>query len=359
MLVVTLTPGPGRSEPAAEVVSVSQLVPMVDLAAVDAARQIDEACAMVGFFSVMNHGVPWSLVDRMLAATTQFFALPMEDKLRCCSPRPDINRGYAAKGTEGLAYSIGDDRGAPDLFEAFNVGSDSRPAGDRVDKAQEGRVFAPNIWPDHPTTADLRPALTAYYEEVQRLAHRLTSLCARALALDEGFFVDKTDHSTDTIRVNNYERGAGEPDPVSGQQRMGAHTDYGILTVLYADRVPGLQIVGSDGKWHDVMPPAGALLVNLGDMLAEWTNDRWRSTLHRVVPPPRHVDGPSRRRSVAFFHDGNYDAVIECLPTCCSPENPPKYPTVGAGEHLVAKLLGPRTFTPSDAISTTGDRPIR
>ena len=170
------------------------------------------------------------------------------------------------------------------------------------------------------------------------------------------FFEDKTDHSTDTLRVNYYERQPGEPDPVAGQQRMGAHTDYGILTVLYADPVPGLQIVGPDGDWTDVQPEAGAFLVNLGDLLAEWTNDRWRSTLHRVVPPPRATAGPARRRSVAFFHDGNYDTLVECLDTCRAEDNPPRYPPVKAGEHLKAKLHGPRNLAASDAVSTIGER---
>jgi isopenicillin N synthase-like dioxygenase len=137
---------------------------------------------------------------------------------------------------------------------------------------------------------------------------------------------------------------------------MGAHTDYGIVTVLHADQVPGLEIVGPDGDWHGVVPPDGAFLVNLGDLLAQWTNDRWRSTLHRVTPPPSMVDGPAVRRSMAFFHDGNYDAVIECLPTCASPDNPSRYPPVVAGEHLMAKLLGPRTLTASEATSTAGAR---
>ena len=169
------------------------------------------------------------------------------------------------------------------------------------------------------------------------------------IGLEDGFFVDKTDHSTDTLRVNHYERSPGEPDPVAGEHRMGAHTDYGILTILYADRVPGLEIVGPDGEWHGVVPPDNAFLVNLGDLLAEWTNDRWRSTLHRVVPPPRGTQDAAVRRSIAFFHDGNHDALIECLPTCCSAENPPRYPAVVAGDHLMAKLLGPRTLTASDA----------
>ena len=137
---------------------------------------------------------------------------------------------------------------------------------------------------------------------------------------------------------------------------MPAGRSNGIVTVLHADQVPGLEIVGPDGEWHGVQPPEGAFLVNLGDLLAEWTNDRWRSTLHRVVPPPRSVEGAAVRRSMAFFHDGNYDAVIECLPTCCSADNPPRYPRVTAGEHLMAKLLGPRTLTASDAVSTAGAR---
>ena len=87
------------------------------------------------------------------------------------------------------------------------------------------------------------------------------------------------------MRTINYERRHDEPDPLPGQQRMGAHTDYGVVTVLWADRTPGLEILGDDGAWHGVVPEPGALLVNLGDLTAEWTNDRWRSTLHRVVPP--------------------------------------------------------------------------
>src|SRR6185295_1204847 len=135
-------------------------------------------------------------------------------------------------------------------------------------------------------------------------------------------------------------------DPLPGQQRMGADTDYGIVTVLYAEPVAGLQIVGPDGDWIDVIPADDALVINLGDLTAQWTNDQWRSTVHRVVPPPGGA-GPAVRRSAAFFLDGNWDAVVECLPTCCSASNPPKYPPVTAGDHLIAKLMGPRLLRPS------------
>jgi isopenicillin N synthase-like dioxygenase len=336
----------------------ADLVPVVDLSGADAPARIDAACREVGFFSIVAHGLPQPVIDRMLEATDAFFALPLEEKLRWRSSSAEVNRGYAAKGAEGLSYSLGEQGAPPDLFEAFNVGPETWPAGDPVYEAERHRIFAPNIWPGPPSD-DLCPALVTYFEAARSVAHRLTELFARALDLDPAFFVDKTDHSTDTLRVNHYRRAPGERAPLPGQQRMGAHTDYGIVTVLHADRVPGLQIVGPDGAWHDVMPAPDSLLINLGDLLAQWTNDRWRSTLHRVVPPAGDDRRAATRRSVAFFHDGNYDAPIECLPTCCSADNPPKYPPVRAGEHLLAKLVGPRTLRASDAVSTVGDRPTR
>jgi isopenicillin N synthase-like dioxygenase len=191
---------------------------------------------------------------------------------------------------------------------------------------------------------------------VRSVAHTLLDVFAAALSLPEGYFAPFATHSTDTLRVNHYETAPGDPDPLDGQVGMGAHTDYGIVTVLYGDQVPGLQILGPDGAWHDVAPAPGAFLVNLGDLTAQWTNDRWRSTLHRVLPPARLPDRRNVRRSVAFFHDGNWDALVECLPTCTSASNPPRYPPVTAGEHLMRKVLGPRTLTVSDATNTATDR---
>jgi isopenicillin N synthase-like dioxygenase len=137
--------------------------------------------------------------------------------------------------------------------------------------------------------------------------------------------------------------------------RMGAHTDYGSITVLLADPVPGLQICDDAGHWHDVVPAPGSFTVNVGDLLAEWSNDRWRSTLHRVVPPPPGADGPVRRRSVAWFQQPNWDAVIECLPTCSDETNPPRYAPVTSGDHLMAKLMGPRLLEPSTPTARAAD----
>jgi isopenicillin N synthase-like dioxygenase len=336
------------------------LVPVIDLADLAGAgpeasakvpAAIDQACSTVGFFQVVNHGVDGATISAMLDAVDEFFALPLADKMACRPKRATVNRGYAPVRSESLAYSLGRDA-LPDLFEAFNVGLDEVPDLPVYRDADE-TCFAPNIWPA--ALPSFRGALVAYFTNVAALARRLTSVFAVALGLEEGFFGPRTDHSTDMMRVNLYSLAPGV-EPLPGQMGMGPHTDYGIVTILYADRVRGLQIVGPDGDWHDVLPVPGAFLVNLGDLLAEWTNDRWRSTVHRVLPPERSGAKAVRRRSVAFFHDGNYDALIECLPNCTSAEHPAKYPPVLAGQHLKAKLLGPRTMSPSVATSTLGDR---
>ena len=340
----------------------SQLVPVVDIGSWDApdrgrrdaiVADLDAGCSTVGFLQIAGHGVDPALVDAMLAASDAIFALPPETKAALVPPR-HINRGYAPVGSESLTYSLGVDS-PPDLFEAFNIGPDDVPADDPVYATQLEGVFAPNWWPAG--LVDERRALVEYFEAVAGLARRLTRIFAVTLGMPEAFFADKTDHSTDTLRLNNYVRAPGDGRPRPGQVRMGAHTDYGIVTVLYGDRVPGLEIVAPDGEWHPVMPEEGLFLINLGDLLAQWTNDRWRSTVHRVVPPVG--DGPARRRSAAFFHDGNYDARVECLPTCLAPGASPRYPPVTAGEHLMAKVMSARTRSdePRQGIhDTVGDR---
>jgi isopenicillin N synthase-like dioxygenase len=341
---------------------VTEFVPIIDISeweagGVDSRRRIagevDQACRQIGFLQVVGHGVPTDVVDTMLAASDAFFGRPLAEKLFSESPSPELNRGYASLGSESLSYSLGVDA-PPDLFEAFNIGTDDLDDDDPVIAAERHRILAPNIWPE--SMPGFRQALVGYFDEVAMLAHRLTSIFAVALDLDEDFFAGKTDHSTDTMRMIRYERQPASPDPLPGQVRMGAHTDYGIVTLLYADPVPGLQIVGFDGGWHGVVPAPGAFLVNLGDLLAEWTNDRWRSTVHRVVPPPVGDTEPALRRSVAFFHDGNYDALVEVLPTCSSPDNPAKYPPILAGDHLMAKLTAPRDRVASTATDFAGDR---
>jgi isopenicillin N synthase-like dioxygenase len=335
-------------------------VPVIDLESWwegdDAARHLvagewDEALRTVGFAQVVGHRVPVDVIDAMVSASDAFFDLPLEQKLAVRPHDLTVNRGYAARGTESLSYSIGDEA-PPDLFEAFNIGEDAVDDTDPFYATERHRMFAPNIWPD--AQPAFRQAMVRYFVEARRLALALTEVSAVALGLDAGWFRPFVDRSTTTMRTINYERGDGEADPIPGQLRMGAHTDYGVVTVLWADTTPGLEILGEDATWYGVVPEPGALLVNLGDLTAEWTNDRWRSTLHRVVPPAG--PGRVRRRSTAFFFDANWDAVIECVPTCTDSEHPPKYPPVQAGEHLMSKLMGPRTRRPSTATDTAAGR---
>ncbi|MEM8902508.1 MAG: 2-oxoglutarate and iron-dependent oxygenase domain-containing protein [Actinomycetota bacterium] len=308
------------------------------------ARLVDEACSTSGFLSVTGHGIDEGLIERMLEVTTAYFDLPLEEKLRHVAEDRAANRGYAAQGTEALSYSIGEES-PPDLFEAFNIGREVVPEG--VDEAAAAAYMAPNVWPDRPE--GFRETWLAYWDAVEQLGLELVDVFAVALGQPDGWFRPFVDRSISVMRANNYERRAGAPDPLEGQLRMGAHSDYGSLTILLADRVPGLQLRGEDGSWHDVVPAPGAFLVNLGDLLAEWTNDRWRATMHRVVPPPSSVDGPVRRRSIAWFQQPNHDAVIEVLESCTSETDPPRYPVTTSGDHLMAKLMGPRELRSSTA----------
>jgi isopenicillin N synthase-like dioxygenase len=316
--------------------------------------KVDAECRRIGFLRISGHGVAPDLIERMRAVTTAFFDRPEGEKARYLITDKARNRGYTAFGTEALAYSLGVDS-PPDLFEAFNCGVEQVDEGDPYIAAERHRLFAANVWPVAPS--DMRDVWLEYFAAVQGLARQLMIIFATALGMPEMFLLDRSDRSPDVMRANNYERRAGHGEPRPGQVRMGAHTDYGVCTILLADAVPGLEIVGPDGAWHGVLPEADTFLVNLGDLLAEWTNDRWRSTLHRVMPPPTAVTGVVRRRSIAYFHEANYDTVVTVMPTCVDADHPAKYPAITAGQHLLNKLMGPRTMAPSVADQTSvGDR---
>jgi isopenicillin N synthase-like dioxygenase len=340
---------------------VPRTVPVIDIAAwrssdpeakAAVVAAVGDACATYGFFQITGHGLPHDLVDAMLAVNDELFALPIEQKQTLHSP-PEVNRGYSGLGAESLAYSLGVDA-PPDLFEAFNIGRDVVDEDDPAVAAERGRFLGPNVWPTE--AESIRARLTAYFDAVADLASTLTRIFAAALDMPEEFFVERCQHPTEVLRIIRYERQPGSPDPVEGQQRVGAHTDYGIVTVLYADPVAGLQIVGPDGDWWPVMPAEDGFVVNIGDLLAQWTNDRWRSTIHRVTPPPVGTEGPALRRSAAFFLDGDYDTLVECLPSCCSTEEPARYPPVRAGEHLLQKLGGSRGGQRPDTVDTVKER---
>ncbi len=127
--------------------------------------------------------------------------------------------------------------------------------------------------------------------------------------------------------------------PLPGQLRAGAHSDYGSLTILLPEAAPGgLEILAPDGAWRPVPAIPGAFIVNIGDLMARWTNDRWVSTVHRVVNPPADALGSVRRQSLAFFHQPNYDALIECIPGCAGPGRPVRHAPITSGNHRLMKV---------------------
>jgi isopenicillin N synthase-like dioxygenase len=301
------------------------------------AQQVDRAAREVGFMQISGHGIEAPIIDGLTDAIDGFFAQPMTAKLPWCPPAVDVNRGYTAPRSERLSYSLGV-ASAADLFEAFNVGAQR---SDFPELDLPSSSYPENIWPDQPP--EFQDQIETWFWRAGRLARTMTRIFELALDLPPRYFSPFQDHSVDVLRLNNYAMPEHEVRLESGQMGMGAHTDFGIVTILWADRVfPGLQILDSGGIWHDVAPVPGALLINLGDMLARWTNDRWLSTMHRVLPSVDASGRVLRRRSAAFFHDGNYDAVISCLPGCADAAHPARYPAVTVAEHIAAKLAGSR-----------------
>ena len=317
-----------------------QRIPIIDIAPFLAgdsgakhrvAAEVARACESIGFLMVGGHGVGHGLIDDTLAAAWAFFDLPQAEKRKWISASGDGRRGYLPVGGNTLAHTLGRES-PPDLIEAFTFGRFDLPL-EPYYTDHEDSWFEPNIWPERPP--GLRDQLCAYYRAMERLAGDLMRVFAAALELPEGFFDDKIDRHITAMRLNHYAR--AERSPLPGQLRAGPHTDYGSLTILYPTSNPGGLQVHIEGTWHDVHPEPHCFVINLGDLMAQWTNDRWVSTLHRVVNPPPDRYSDSRRASIAFFHQPNHDARIECLATCQGPGNPPKYEPTTSGEHLVMK----------------------
>jgi isopenicillin N synthase-like dioxygenase len=309
-------------------------VPIIDISrdpdAVGA--ELDEVCRTVGFFQITGHGLAGGVADRAWAAATSFFNLPLADKLSVVRPDEGYPYGYIPVAGESLSRSVAGSA-PPDLKEVFNIGPVTAPDHVMTDP-DEASVYSPNLWPA--ALPELREAWTTYYTAMSALGARLMSLFARGLGLVPEFFADKIDHQPNALRAINYpER---DEAPLPGQLRAGAHTDYGTLTILRQDAVGGLEVLDAGGSWTGVESVAGAFVINIGDLMARWTNDQWRSTLHRVVDPPGAAASQARRQSMPYFQNANWSAEITCLPTCLAAGETAKYAPVLAGPHLMAKF---------------------
>jgi isopenicillin N synthase-like dioxygenase len=306
------------------------------------AADLDTACREVGFVQIVGHGIDTAAIADLAEALDELFALPLPDKARYRRD-PSANRGYSPPESESLSMSLGiATNQRKDYYEAYTVGTEAAafPTVYLPDTS-----YAPNNWPE--SAPGFRPRVERYFSEAQGLARVLMTAFTDALGLPAHYFDPMIDHSIEVLKMNNFALPEGDSEIAGELQGMGAHTDFGILTILWADQVPGLQVLDGGGFWHDVQPADGALLINLGDAMARWTNDRWRSTVHRVDPPV--VDGRiRRRRSAAFFFDGNYDAVLVALPGTLS-DGEVGYPPITVAENIAMKVAGLRTGVAPDA----------
>jgi len=297
------------------------------------AAQLDSACREVGFYVIVGHGVDPDLIEQVEAVSRAFFDLPLDEKMKVHIGNVPGGVGYSAVGDVALASTRGQVT-PPDLNETFQIAKVDI-TDDAYFQNEAARGMIPrNRWPERP--AALRELYTKYYLRMGALAADLMRLSALALDLPEAYFDDKIDRHISRLNVRLYPEQKAAPLP--GQLRAGAHTDYGTVTILKpGDTVGGLQIADAAGNWHDVPMLPGSFVVNQGDLMARWTNDRWLSTLHRVANPPDEAKGGSRRLSIVFFHHANYDATVSCLPTCVAPGSMPKYETITVSDYYRMK----------------------
>jgi len=304
-------------------------IPIVDLgplvegapgAAQTVAKTVGRHATEVGFFYVTTHGVDPALIDGLVAAGRRFFALPQAEKMKIRVN--GLHRGYVNPGQAILSP-----RAKPDYKESFVWGLEL-PLEDPDVRAGKP-LMGPNQWPA--TVPELASRVDAYFQAIMACGLTLLRAVAVSLDLPESFFAGRYRKPLARGAVLRY-----PPQPASmGEDQFGssAHTDYGCVTLLWQDPVGGLEVRNTAGQWIAAPPVPGTFVVNLGDFMARWTNDRFASTPHRVV----NRSG-AERYSIPVFFDPDADTVVECLPSCQGPGNPPRYPPTTCGEYIKGRF---------------------
>lgn len=303
-------------------------LPIIDLSLLGGTNQqrqvlalsLAEACLHTGFFYIREHGIATELIDRVFRESHALFNLPENQKQAIHKAHSGANRGYEPMKGQTLEPGT-----PPDLKEGFYIGEELDHADSRV---QAGRFNqGANQWPE--TLPGFRDTMTEYFNAMNALSARIMEALALSLDLAPDFFESFCDQPLSTLRLLHYPPQPAKPAP--GEKGCGAHTDFGGVTVLLLDNNPGLQVWDTrNEQWIEADPIPGTFVVNLGDMIARWTNDRYRSTLHRVI----NTSG-KERFSVPFFFSGNPDHTVACLPTCLSEGEQPHYPPTTVEAHLM------------------------
>lgn len=309
-------------------------------------KLLRESCEDVGFFYLRVEDKKLSdLLHEVFKQTKQFFSLPMNDKKRFSDPV--LNRGYTAMGEETLDPSR---QSKGDTKEGYYL-ADDIPKADR--KYNPEKLSGPNTYPtgidDQLDCAHWKHTMMDYHKQMKDVSFRLIKMLAMALNLPISYFEQHFEEPLAVLRLLHYTNEVSDVD--KGIFACGAHSDYGMLTLLAMDK-PGLQIYHDD-DWVDVpmVEPynnemgTSTFVVNLGDMLERWTNGKFKSTLHRVLissdandkrDEGGQTDILSDRYSIPFFYEPSFDTVVECIENCLGDEGA-KYPPITSGQHLLDK----------------------
>lgn len=307
----------------------SATIPIIDFAEARAgdarskvriAREVFQACTTAGFFYMANHGVPQAVIDGALAAGRAFFSEPVERKREVAVNR--LHRGFNKLG-DATMYGAKN----PDYKEFFSVGLEL-PEDDPNVLAGEP-LRGPNNWPAFLPT--FRPAVYAYYEAIGACGRDLLRIVALSLGVDENFFESRYTKRLQRTQIVYYP--PQPPELGDDQFGVAAHTDYGCITLLWQDDNGGLEVrERASGRWVDATPIPGTLVINVGDLLGRWTNDRFASTPHRVV------NRSGRERfSIATFYDPDFSAVVDPR-EFGTPAAECKYEPVRTGDHILRRF---------------------
>ncbi|MEQ8354442.1 MAG: 2-oxoglutarate and iron-dependent oxygenase domain-containing protein [Kiloniellaceae bacterium] len=291
----------------------------------EVAEAIGAACRNIGFFYLANHGISEALVARSFAEAKRFFERPMEEKLAIDIEKSPCHRGYFKMGGENLDPAKQKTGG--DLKEGIKIGRDL--GADHPLVRAGTPLHGPNLWPlDLP---GWQGAMQSYFDALTGLGKQIMHAFALTLNIDECFFDRLLTDPMTTLGPLHYPPQHGT---ISEKQLgAGAHTDFGCLTILAQDANGGLQVKNAAGRWIDATPLPGTFVINIGDMMARWTNDLFASTQHRVI----NVSG-AERYSIPFFFDPNFHAEVAALPSCTGPGIPPKFAPTTSGQHLLDRI---------------------
>jgi isopenicillin N synthase-like dioxygenase len=287
------------------------------------ARTLDEAFRTVGFCYFANTGVDPALLDGVFAASRRFHALP--DDAKHAITMNEFHRGYMAPKTSVLETSSVARVTQPNFSESFMLMHEVPPDDLRFGTPLNG----PNQWPAG--LPDFREAVQAYDTAMREFCLRLLRPIALALGAPRDALLPFFQRPTTFLRLLHYP--PQPPDAPDDAFGSAPHTDYGFITILAQDNAGGLEVRPRGGSWVPAPPIPGTFVVNVADMLARWTNDRWQSTPHRV----KNLSGGDRY-SCPYFFDMDLDATVACLETCCGAGNPPRYAPVRYDDYLLERL---------------------